>query len=248
MKLILCIFSLVLPFLSHAHDKQIIGSDDRYQIMGLDYDPLYSTVGMIEYADRKGSYCTGTLIAPKFVITNGHCVVRGNGLPVVLYEAELVKFTPGRLIDGGSPYGSYQGVAIHTFPEWINERKPEFDVALIELDTEVMEPVVEVERFSGKEVEGPIYVTGYSAWKPTGSMWEGQGSFIRVLDNGQQFHHTADTQPGTSGAMIRRWVNHGWRGIGIHRGTGYPVPNVNTGILFNDRVYKAIHSLVKEQK
>jgi V8-like Glu-specific endopeptidase len=230
-----------IPFGLFAAEKQIIGKDDRRQIPEI-REEFHRSVGMIEYEGRSNTYCTGTLIAPRHIITNAHCVVANKEKPAVLLEPSVIKFTPGKLSAEDAPLGTIRGVAIHTFDEWIATRSGEWDLAVVELESEVMSPQVKLWPFRLADLphQAELWLAGYSAGKPYGTMWEGPGTFLRVLENGQQFHHSIDTQPGTSGALIRyRWKGQ-WYGVGIHRGTGWPVLNVNAGVLLNKRVYDAV--------
>jgi glutamyl endopeptidase len=235
------LFLVQFSWTASASDKQIIGTDDRVRIKTLD-EAFHATVGMIEYEGSPNTYCTGTLITPRHVLTSGHCVVSSREAPTVLIDPARILFTPGRLVRGGVPFGSMKAVAIHTFDEWLSTRRGQWDVAVIELEGELLEPQIKLHplRYPDIPQDVRLLITGYSAGKPYGSMWEGPGDFLKVLENGQQFHHSIDTQPGTSGALIRYRSNDEWYLFGVHRGTAWPVLNINTGILLNEHVYDAV--------
>lgn len=91
----------------------------------------WPTVGMIGDS-RNGFYCTGTLIAPRFVLCAAHCVVSGQT------GALAVGQTEGRFLLGGV---SYKSVHVYAHPTYHGDASQEVegatDLSIFELDHDV---------------------------------------------------------------------------------------------------------------
>ena len=242
--LILIIFSTAIQAYS---TNDIIGTDDRKRITA-GMDAFYQTVGTIEFEGRTG-YCTGTLISPRHVLTSGHCVISQELFPARKFEAKLIKFSPGRLDNAPGAAGVFRGESIESFDEWLRSGNDEFDVAVIKLDRDVpvaagsIAPLALVK--AGDDLRGvKLYLAGYSAGKEAGSLWEGEGEFVRTFELNQFFTHTIDTESGGSGSLIRRKTTKGWEVVGVHRGAADNLP-VNVGILLSRTIRDAINRWIQ---
>lgn len=244
---LLPLFILLSSSLLRAAPEAIIGSDNRKQVMTLETDPFYRSVGLLTDSD-KDSFCTATIISSRHILTNGHCVVLFKGFPSPIVRHQALTFFPGKLNQKDAPFGSYAIVKIETFAVWTDSGNADFDVAVLELDRPVSIPSVKLVSFANPHVleRKAISVGGYSGQKAFGTMWNGEGIIESVFDNGQSFAHTADTLPGTSGSLVRMKLNKEWIGVGIHRGNYLGgSTEMNRGVLFNQKVIQAIKNWVK---
>lgn len=228
--------------------KSIIGSDDRQQVTDLRSDPVYSSIGIIHKTGTT-RFCTGTLITQRHVLTNGHCVITRMSFPATLMHPREMTFTPGKLSATSAPFGVFKVVRVKTFALWTSFGRPDFDVAVLELDRPTNLPAIKLLSFPEPSVlRGQmIYVTGYSGQKSFGTQWEGVGLFAELLRGGQSFTHSADTLPGTSGSLVRLKHRGEWVGIGVHRGSYFGGRSeMNRGVLLNSSVITAIKRWIKK--
>ncbi len=106
----------------------IIGTDDRVRISPTTSFPLAVNL-LITYHGNKMApalLALGWLVAPRTVITAGHCVYlhAQGGWP------KSIEVIPG-LNDASCPYGSYIGTSFRSVSGWVNDKKREYDYGCI---------------------------------------------------------------------------------------------------------------------
>jgi glutamyl endopeptidase len=226
---------LSFPLFAQNGEKAIMGADTRDQVHNHN-DRISLAVGLLNLGE---GLCTGTLITPQHIITNGHCVVTGKKHPTTLRQAESFTFTPGKLSAKDPGRGTYRAVRVQTFRSWLDSGNVDFDMAIIKLDRPVpnVKPIA-LERQDSVDnfANFMLSLNGYSSNRPYGTQWLSDGTFIQSV-GANSFLHNLDTLPGTSGAVIRKYQGGKWIGIGIHRGSQR---GINRAIMFNPFIFKAI--------
>ena len=222
----------------------IIDGDTRTQV--LDHkDPVTNAVGLLAYGN---GFCTATLITPRHVLTNGHCVASGKAPPFKLNYAGGYKFYPGKLSAKDPGIGEYRSIRIDTFGQWVSTGNPDFDMAVIKLDRPVagVTPVrIQRNNQVGGFADFLLSIHAYSSKTPYGTQWYGSGVSLGAA-NSNSFYHTIDTLPGTSGAMIKKRFGNMWVGVGIHRGSEATSKETkNRGVYFNNMIFGKIQNWVK---
>jgi V8-like Glu-specific endopeptidase len=109
--------------------KIVIGPDDRQLITPtVDYPWRAITKLYMTFPNGKKFICSGVLIAPKYILSAGHCV----------YDADeggwatLIEVIPG--LDGTyKPYGSTYATTLRSYSGWTQDGNSDFDISLITL-------------------------------------------------------------------------------------------------------------------
>ncbi len=218
-----------------------MGADTRDQVRNHN-DPVSNAVGILSYG---ANWCTGTLITPQHIITNGHCVVKSNSkFPTTLKNPGVFTFTPGKLSAKDPGHGTYRAVRVQAFNGWLNSGNVDYDMAILKLDRPVLgvKPI-SIQRQDNLDNIANFILTlsGYSSKKPFGTQWLSNGTFIMIIGS-NSFLHNLDTLPGTSGAVIRKYEGGRWIGVGIHRGSQN---GMNRAVMFNQLVFKKIQDWIK---
>lgn len=105
----------------------IIGTDDRVRITPTTSFPWRSICALRITAQNGARFLgTGFLVAPRTIITAGHCVYlhAQGGWP------KSIEVIPG-LDENNRPYGSYVGTSFRSVVGWVNGKKREYDYGCV---------------------------------------------------------------------------------------------------------------------
>lgn len=244
-----------LEDLSYAVDYAVIGPrDNRVHETRTTQFP-FNTVCHIErdFGDGLWRGCTGTLIAPRIVLTAGHCVYNYR----MRRAPARIRVSPGRADRVTMPYGfiiSMQYYVPRRFarapiPIHPDYRKYDYGIIILPRAFQGIREFMAVRALSNDEYERLKHnrlftIAGYPADRPIGTLWRHTEQLKRVTP--RRLFYTVDTCPGHSGSPI--WYKEGQRRyiIGVHtsgpidesgraygcsRGTLYAPPGMmNSGV------------------
>lgn len=215
--------------------EALIGRDDRVRITDSEDYP-WRTICSLRITAGDGSPWVGTgwFIAPRVVITAGHCVYIHNRGKWV----RSIEVIPGR--DGGTmPYGMQRATRFRSVGGWVQRKKPEFDYGAILLgSSQEFAPYpgnLLFDDLSDSDLTGlRINVAGYPGDKPTGTMWWHHDRIANV--GASTLSYLTDTAGGQSGAPA--FVKRGEEriAVGIHNyggSTSNSATRITAGVLAN---------------
>lgn len=199
-KFLLLFYLASFSLSAFANNKMVVGTDDRIQIKKKNKIEAHESIGIVYYRDKGKTYsCTGTIIAPKVVITAAHCI-----------EPSFdIYFIPGQIsrIWGGLNKTSKNAVKAkitRIFPGYYYDDPTKGDLGLLIFHNEFkVKPLALSTQYAQNEV---VSIAGYPEDKPLGTLWEGTGE----IDGAS---YTIDTYGGQSGSALRNKDNEI---IGIH--------------------------------
>ena len=212
-----------------------IGVDNRTQVTNTTAWPYRAIVHLQADFQLTSSQGTGFMLSNNKVVTAAH-VVYSYARREYCYSVTAV---PGRN-GSSSPYGSYTGVTIYIGSAFVISEDPNYDYAVIELNTNVNSSVgslgISVLNDSGVLNSNPM-ISGYPLDKGNGTtQWQTTGSVHDVSPT--RLFHSVYTTGGQSGAPI---ISVGGSVIGMHRGTYNSV--LKDGTRINQTVYNIFMSL-----
>jgi V8-like Glu-specific endopeptidase len=206
-------------------DYAIVGpTDGRTRVLQTARIP-YAAVCHIErdFGDGRLSGCSGFLIAPRVLLTAGHCVfsqprrlLLGRGAPT------RIRVTPGR--DGArAPFGSQWAARWYAHRRFVSNRNVMFDFGIIVVPRPFrgMPGVFSLSapndaRLRDIRAHRLLHIAGFPGDKPRGTMWEHAERLDRVT--ARALYYSVDTCPGHSGSPV--WVRRDRAGpaaaIGVH--------------------------------
>lgn len=213
-----------------AFDPSVIwGTDDRIRITPTTSYPWRAQTKLFSTFPNNARYgCSGTLIAPKYVLTAGHCVQRlGDG-----GWATRVEVIPG-YDNGYRPYGSAYATYLRSVTGWTVSANPQHDFALITLDRAIGNTVgwFGYGSFSNTTLGGSTAnVSGYPGDKCSGACQYYDVDPFSSLAS-LTVHYLTDTFNGQSGSGVYIFYNSGRYVAAAHRGTCPAVTsNANCGV------------------
>ncbi|GAA1906702.1 trypsin-like serine peptidase [Lapillicoccus jejuensis] len=192
--------------------NSVIGSDDRFQVLGTTSYPFSATV----LIRRNGAlHCTGWMISKDTMLTAGHCVHTG-GTGGSWYSG--LTFTPGS--NGGTaPFGTYTSRGTWALNGWLNSASSDYDAAIVKLSSPVGSSTGWYGMWWQSAALDGLFtrVTGYPGDKPS-TQWmsydqvRASQTYRIFYDNdttggnsGSRCGSTAARRPPTAPAARARW-------------------------------------------
>jgi V8-like Glu-specific endopeptidase len=219
----------------------VIGPDGRLRIEDTEDYPWRSICSLrITAGDGSPWIGTGWFIAPRTLITAGHCLYihdRGGWV-------RSIEVIPGR--DAAQmPYGSRRATRFRSTGGWVNGKKPQFDYGAILLSSgQEFDPYpgnLLVGVLSDAELQGQrINVAGYPGDKPTGTMWWHNDRISRV--EASTIGYVTDTAGGQSGAAAYLKRGEERTAVGIHNygaSTGNSATRITSAVNANFNLWKS---------
>ncbi|WP_167858556.1 trypsin-like serine peptidase [Methylobacterium nonmethylotrophicum] len=197
---------LHLDTLADASDASLVGPrDSRIQEIRTTVYPWNTIVYLCrDFGGGACSGCSGVLIAPRLVLTAGHCVwsLRHRRAP------RSIRVCPGRRDRDTLPYGAIEATATYAPAAFV--RGPDRTVAdwgLIVLPKAFrgIERFMALHAPDDAEVKriashGLVSVAGYPSDRPIGTLWRHAERLKRATN--LRLFYTVDTCPGHSGSPI----------------------------------------------
>jgi glutamyl endopeptidase len=193
----------------------IIGEDDRAPISPTREFPWRAICALrITAQDNTRWIGTGWLVAPRTVITAGHCVyMHAHG-----GWAKSIEVIPG-LNETVRPYGSCTATSFRSVVGWVNDKKREYDYGCIILPTNCrLGDKTGVFGFAVKNdpylLSAYLNLSGYPGDKGGNTQWfmarRAKSLAPRVI------YYEIDTMGGQSGSPVWINVNNARYAVGIH--------------------------------
>jgi V8-like Glu-specific endopeptidase len=214
-----------LDRLTDRMDYAVIGPiDGRTSVLNTAIMPHAAVCHVqCDFGDGRLSGCSGFLMAPRVVMTAGHCVFsRPRQLLGRRAVPARIRITPGR--DGArAPFGQQWASRWYALRRFVRNADVMADVGIIVLP----QPFRRVGRALGVAAPNDrqlrtirngrlLHIAGYPGDKPSGTMWEHGERLDRFTP--RALFYSVDTCPGHSGSAV--WVRPERTGpvevIGVH--------------------------------
>ena len=181
-----------------AEKRSVIGPDSRRRQVPNRFP--YTAIGRVAIG------CTGTFIAPKTVLTAGHCVYGRSG-----WYSEL---DVHRAKDCDPNQGTKHSWTIAvTLTAWVNNRIPENDIGWIIVGTP-SRVTMSYTYLTPPAVSTTIYIYGYPADLPKWCLY-GTCCPLAIIED-KRLRYTCDTYGGNSGSGVYYNRNGVYTIIGVH--------------------------------
>ena len=182
-----------------SEKRSVIGPDSRQRQVPNVFP--YTAIGRVAIG------CTGTFVAPKVVLTAGHCVHGSTGWYDNLNVHRAKDCDPNK----GQVHTWNEVLTIN---EWINNPRPEYDIGWIIVSSH--SPVtMSFTSLTPPAAETTIFIYGYPADLPKWCLYGTSCPLAQVLD--KRLKYTCDTYGGNSGsAVYYRKSNNVYTIIGVH--------------------------------
>eukprot|EP01023_Acetabularia_acetabulum_P005655 TRINITY_DN1231_c0_g1_i3.p1 TRINITY_DN1231_c0_g1~~TRINITY_DN1231_c0_g1_i3.p1 ORF type:complete len:316 (+),score=28.76 TRINITY_DN1231_c0_g1_i3:167-1114(+) len=221
--------------------RVIIQGDQRSLVVNTQTAP-FASVGQI------GSYCTGTVIGPRHVLTAAHCLVDAYSGR----EFRNIKFTPARNF-GNNPYGTYQAQSVFYPNEFLDLRRNfyDFDYGVITLNRNLHSDIVpiKIQNPCSRTRNYVLNIIGYPVDKSQGSQWMTACAAVWLNCQWSTFRHTCDTFGGMSGSAMLT-AKQGSSGTefvirGIHSaGNDQFGDPYNQGVIITPQIQNTINNII----
>ena len=218
----------------------VIGADDRVKINNTTVYPWRCICSLnITAADGSTWIGTGWLVAPRTVITAGHCVWMHNQGGRVA----SIRVMPGR--NGSAteaPFKSCLATHVRTTVKWIEDKDSGRDYGCILLPKSFLDysSLGTFGYASLSDLEGmTVNLSGYPGDKPAGTQWF-HSRKIKSAES-HRFYYDIDTGGGQSGAPVWRFKDGNRHAVGIHTNgssTGNSAVRITSAVFDNIKTWK----------
>ena len=219
--------------------NSVIGADNRVNITDTTVYPWRAiTKLLIRWPNGQGGGCSGTMIAPRYVLTAGHCVNQDSKGG----WATSVEVVPG--LDGTyRPYGSAFATRFRSVTAWTEDQNADSDYALITLDRNMGNTTGWFGYGTWSNLEG---ITGHLAGYPAdrGAGVEMYYDYDPILDtNDKRLFYQIDTFNGQSGSGVYRKIDGSRYVMGVHA-YGVNGDNLNKATRINSSRFDRIQDWI----
>lgn len=236
-----------LSLMPEEESLLIPGIDRRQQITTTEKWPnsIHGQLSMQYSTGKFGG--SGVSVGPHHILTAAHNVYN--------YEnkewAQSIFVRLG-LHENMAPFGEVKAVKVYTFTKWVENKNPQYDIALITLDHSIGHETgwaglfcLDDETLSKKE----ITITGYPGDKGLKQMWT-MSDKIGLIEL-EKFYYDIDTYKGQSGSGILINIDSSSDDlispyvVGIHTNGG-TVNTGNSGVRLSENKFKTIVDWMSE--
>ncbi len=195
------------------------GRDDRVRVANTQPYP-WRTICKLEITAANGRRfgCSGALIGPRTVLTNGHCVfMHDNG-----GWARSIRVIPGKN-GAAEPYGSATSTFYHSVRGWTQSRSSNYDYAVVVLPSSAKlgntTGWMGLANLSFTSLMGlNVNSSGYPGDKPYGTQWWNSNNVLAVT--ARRLFYRLDTYGGQSGSPVWRFRNGQRHIVAVHNTGG----------------------------